>query len=268
MTTQPVPGGGSLRRSVSIQLRVLWALVLREIITRYGRHNIGFLWLFVEPMIFTLGVASLWTISGLSHGSDLPIVAFALTGYSTVLLWRNMPGRTINSVQPNSALMFHRNVRIIDIFLSRVSLEAIGATMSFVILGLVLLALEYMQPPENLLKIVQGWLLTAWFGASLAILLGSLAERSEIVEKLWHPSSYLLFPLSGAAFLVEALPTDFQRAILWLPMVHGVEMIREGWFGSIVEAHYDAGYLVTANMLLTLLGLSVERRVSREFVPE
>ena len=43
---------GTLRRSFQIQrLQVVWALILREILTRYGRHNIGFLWLFVEPML-------------------------------------------------------------------------------------------------------------------------------------------------------------------------------------------------------------------------
>ena len=45
-----------LLRSVVIQGRVLGALVMREIITRYGRHNIGFMWVFVEPMMFTAGV--------------------------------------------------------------------------------------------------------------------------------------------------------------------------------------------------------------------
>jgi hypothetical protein len=78
----------SLRRSWSIQRRVIWALLLREIMTRYGRHNIGFLWLFVEPMLFTLGVTALWTATQSAHGSNLPIVAFAITGYSSVLLWR------------------------------------------------------------------------------------------------------------------------------------------------------------------------------------
>src|SRR6476619_6676710 len=106
----------SLRKSWVIQRRVIWALLLREILTRYGRHNIGFLWLFVEPMLFTLGVTGLWTITGLHRASDLPITAFALTGYSTVLLWRNMPNRCVGAVSPNSALMYHRNVRVIDIY--------------------------------------------------------------------------------------------------------------------------------------------------------
>lgn len=258
----------SARQSFIIQIRVIGALLLREIMTRYGRHNIGFLWLFVEPMLFTLGVTTLWTIAGLHHGSNLPITAFALTGYSTVLLWRNMPSRCVASIAPNSALMYHRNVRIIDIFLSRIGLEAIGATMSFAALAFIFIFFELMEPPENALQVVAAWLLTAWFGAALGILMGAWSEKTDIIEKLWHPASYLLFPLSGAAFLVDALPKNFQDAVLWLPMVHGTEMVREGYFGSKIVAHYDVGYLVMCNMLLTLVGLAFERIVSRDFVPE
>ena len=89
-----------------------------------------------------------------------------------------------------------------------------------------------MGPPENPLEVVGAWLLTAWFGGAFAMFLGSLAERSETIEKLWHPVAYLLFPLSGAAYLVDALPKSFQNAALWLPMVNGAEMVREGYFGS------------------------------------
>lgn len=262
------PSTGSLRRSFHIQVRVVWAMILREIMTRYGRHNIGFLWLFVEPMLFTLGITGLWTLAGFHHGSNLPITAFALTGYSTVLLWRNMPNRCVGAILPNSALMYHRNVRVLDIFVSRIALEAIGATTSFVTLGLVFNFLGLMGPPENPLEVVQAWLLTAWFGGAFAMFLGSLSEKSEMVEKLWHPAAYLLFPLSGAAYLVDALPKSFQNGALWLPMVNGVEMVREGYFGSKIVAHYDLVYLVSCNMVLTLLALALERIVSREFIPE
>lgn len=258
----------SLGRSLEIQGRVIWALVMREIMTRFGRHNIGFLWLFVEPMLFTLGVTALWSFSGLHRSSTLPITAFALTGYSTVLLWRNMPGRCIGSIMPNSQLMYHRNVRIMDIFLARNTLEAVGATMSFAILSLFFCAIEWMSPPEDILVLAGAWLLTAWFGMSLAILLGALAERSEIVEKLWHPAAYLLFPLSGAAFFVDATPEAFRDIILWIPMVHCTEMVRYGYFGSKFAAHFDVQYLVTCNLILTVLGLAIERKVSRELIIE
>jgi ABC-type polysaccharide/polyol phosphate export permease len=253
----------SLRHSWAIQRRVIGALLVREMLTRYGRHNLGFLWIFVEPMIFTLGVTTLWTISGMSHGSNLPIVAFAITGYSSVLLWRNMPGRTIGGLGPNMPLMYHRNVRVIDIFFARLLLEVAGATMSFVVLSLLFSFLGWMKLPEDILQVVFGWVMLAWFGAALAIFLGALSERTEAIEKLWHPASYLLFPLSGAGFLVDALPKVGQEFVLLLPMVHGVEIIREGYFGSAIHAHYSVAYMATFNSILTLLGLANVRYASK-----
>jgi len=257
----------SLSAAWAIQRRVVWALLLREILTRFGRHNIGFLWLFVEPMLFTLGVTALWTMSGSVHGTTLPIVAFAVTGYSSVLLWRNMPGRCIGSIEPNLSLMYHRNVRVVDILLARVLLEAGGATISFVVLTLAFSSIGWMELPEDVLEVAFGWFMLAWFGMSLALFLGALAERSALVDKLWHPSAYLLFPLSGAAFLVDILPQKAQNIILYLPMVNGVEYVREGFFGSRIVAHYDMAYMALVCTVLTLLALAEIRKTSALITP-
>lgn len=254
--------------SWSVQRRVIGALLMREILTRFGRHNIGFLWLFVEPMLFTLGVTALWTATKSVHGADLPIVAFALTGYSSVLVWRNMSSRCIAAIQPNLALMYHRNVKVFDVFAARVLLEGVGATMSFTILSVIFISLEMLKPPEDVLEVIGGWLLLAWFGMSLAFLLGALSERSELVDKFWHPAAYLLFPLSGAAFMVDTLPPAFQKVVLALPMVHGVEIIREGYFGSQFHAHYDVSYVVMICTGLTIMALAQLRVVSRGIIPE
>jgi ABC-2 type transport system permease protein/capsular polysaccharide transport system permease protein len=247
---------------------VIWALFLREILTRFGRHNIGFLWLFVEPMLFTLGVTAIWTASKAVHGSDLPIVAFAITGYSSVLIWRNMSSRCIDALTPNLSLLYHRNVRPIDIYAARLLLEIAGATMSFVFLVLVFGFLGQLDMPEDVLQVIAAWIMLAWFGMSLALVLGAVSEQSETIEKLWHPVSYLLFPLSGAAFLVDALPQAARDVVLWLPMVHGVEFLREGYFGSRITAHYDLTFMAICNLGLTIVGLAQLRKVSRNVVPE
>jgi ABC-2 type transport system permease protein/capsular polysaccharide transport system permease protein len=258
----------SLAQSWRIQRRVIWALVLREILTRYGRHNIGFLWLFAEPMLFTVAITALWTATKAVHGSNLPIVAFAVTGYSSVLLWRNMPSRCIKALEPNLSLLYHRNVRPIDIYIARLTLEVAGASCSFAVLVLFFHFLGWLDFPEDILQVAAAWCMLAWFGAGLALLCGALSEDSETVEKLWHPTAYILFPLSGAAFIVDALPPDAQRFILLLPMVHGVEFLREGYFGSKIVAHYDIGYMAILNSILTVLGLAQTRKVSRTAVPE
>lgn len=255
-------------KALKIQSRVIGALFLREMITRYGRHNIGFMWLFVEPMLFTLGVTALWTLAGLHNDSPIPIVAFAVTGYSSILLWRNMPAKTVNAIEPNLSLMYHRNVKVMDIFMSRLLLEAFGATISFIVLGVAFTSLGWMSFPQDILKVVTGWFMTMWFGFALALFLGALSIRSELIEKLWHPAAYILFPLSGAAFMVDWLPEAAQTMVLSLPMVHGVEMLREGYFGNVVPTHYDINYMAFTCLLLTVLGLAQERVASKTVTPE
>jgi len=255
--------------ALRIQARVIGALLMREVLTRYGRHNIGFMWLFAEPMLFTLGVTALWTLSGLHKEASIPIVAFAVTGYSSVLLWRNMPSRTVNAIEPNLALMYHRHVKVIDVFLSRLILEAAGATISFIVLVIFFSSIGWMGYPHDILKVIGGWFMLMWFGFSLAIFLGALSARSELVDKLWHPAAYyILFPLSGAAFMVEWLPKPAQEFVLLLPMVHGVEFLREGYFGDVVRTHHDMAYMALVCLVMTALGLAQERVVSKQVTPE
>jgi len=253
----------SFFQSLVIQWRVLHALMMRELITRYGRDNLGVLWLVGEPMIFTLGVTTLWSAAGLAHGGGLPIVAFAVTGYSSVLMWRNATSQCSAGIEQNKPLLFHRGVLIIDVFLTRIALEIIGASSSFIILSFFFIFIGWMPVPENMLTVLAGWFMLAWFGGSLALLVGGGTAFSPLVHRLWHPIAYLLFPLSGAAFMVEWLPTRLQKVVLFLPMVHGVEMLRHGYFGNVVKTHYNIAYMAECCLVLTLCGLYVVREASR-----
>jgi capsular polysaccharide transport system permease protein len=258
ITTPP-----SLLRSLAIQRRVLHALMMREIITRFGRENLGVLWLVAEPMLFTLGVTTLWTASGLHHGSPIPIVAFAVTGYSSVLMWRNSASRAGSAVANNKPLLYHRNVQIIDVLLTRSALEIGATTASFIVLSSLFIFVGWMPEPVNLLEVVFGWVMLAWFGASLSLMIGAGTAFSEIVDRLWHPAAYLLFPLSGAAFMVDWLPVKVQNVVLLIPMVDGVEILREGYFGRAVPAHYDVGYMASCCLVMSLAGMYLVRQASR-----
>jgi len=236
---------------------------MREIITRYGRDNLGFFWLFVEPMIFTLGVTALWYTTGAHRLTNIPIVAFTVAGYSSVLLWRNCANRCVMAIQPNMGLLYHRNVRVLDLLITRTLLEIAGASISFVVLSSLWISLGWMDLPVDLSLVLCGWVLLAWFGTAVALILGALTAHSEVWERFWGPTTYLLFPLSGAMFMVDWLPHKMQDVILILPMVHGVEMLRAGYFGPIFRAHYDTDYVICVCLVLTLLGLVLVRDAGR-----
>jgi capsular polysaccharide transport system permease protein len=255
--------GPSFAESFAIQWRVLRALMMRELITRFGRENLGVLWLVGEPMIFTLGVTTLWSAANLTHGAGIPIVGFAVTGYSCVLMWRNAASHCSDGIGANKPLLFHRAVTVIDVLLTRITLEIAGASSSFIVLSLIFINLGWLAPPKDLLLVMEGWFMMAWFGGSLALMIGGGTALSPIVHRLWHPTAYLLFPMSGAAFMVEWLPTRLQHVVLLLPMVHGTEAVRHGYFGNAVPTHYDLSYMAAFCLLQTLAGLYVVHEASR-----
>ena len=257
-----------LHRSLGIQFGVIGALLMREILTRYGRRNIGFLWLFVEPMIFTLVIATLFTLTKGLHGSDLPIIPFAITGWSTLLLWRNGANRCTNAIRTNTALLYHRNVTVLDFFAARLLLEIAGATTSLVVLLGIFILVGVIDIPADPIMMVTAWLMLVWFTIGLGLTVGVLAERSEGFERAWNTMTFVLFQLSGAFFMVDWLPSKMQEWILWVPMVHAVEMLRGGYYGPTVPTHYDVGYFATFNAVLLLLGLFLVDRYKHSAVAQ
>ena len=61
-------------RALAVQQRIIGALFMREFMTRWGRRNLGFAWLFAEPLVFAFPVLLMWSImrSPFEHG--LPVM--------------------------------------------------------------------------------------------------------------------------------------------------------------------------------------------------
>lgn len=68
--------------------------------------------------------------------------------------------------------------------------------------------------------------------------------------------------------MVQWLPPAAQKIVLWIPMVHGSEMLRAGYFGSLVKPHYDVTYMVISDLVLLLIGLWLVRDTSLRVEPE
>lgn len=249
----------SLRESWAIQKRVIGALLMREIITRYGRRNIGFLWLFVEPLLMTLMIVLLWKFVRADKLSALNVVAFVLTGYPMAMMWRNVSNRAVGAISGNIGLLYHRNVRVLDTIFSRMILEIGGATMAQIIIMIALIVIGWIDLPADPMYMVWAWLLMAMFAVGLGLIICSIAFRFEVFGKLWSVFSFILLPISGAFFFVNALPIQVQSIALKIPMVHGTEMFRQGYFGASVITHEQPWFLFLCNLALLLLGLMMVR---------
>jgi capsular polysaccharide transport system permease protein len=253
----------SLINSIRTQSRIVFALIMREIITRYGRHNIGFAWLFAEPMLFTGGIVILWHITEAKAVHSLDITAFALTGYSTILIWRGTIGRCALAILPNMSLLVHRNVRPIDFFLARIILEIGGVTISAMIMIGIFVITGLIAPPADILTMLKGWALLCWYAGAMGLLIGGLSEFSELVERLWHPIAYFQLPVSGAFALASWLPPSLRNIVMLFPVPNCVEIFRYGYFGDTIRPYYNGLYTSTICLLITWVGLIVVREASK-----
>lgn len=239
----------------STQLRCIEALVVRELMMRYGRGNIGFLWVLLEPMILTIGVMIIWSfIKGDSeHGVN--IVALVVTGYMPLTLWRHMSNAGINALKRNASVFYHRRISAIDCILAILVLEFAGSTAALVVVVTTTWTLGLIDPIQDPSSVALGWLMMAGLSAGVSLLICALTEYSEISERFIQPFQYLMLPVSGSFFMVDWLPSDVQQIAWYSPTIHCYEKIRAGFLGESVITYSDPWYVLLWVLALFAVGL-------------
>lgn len=237
---------------------------MREIQLRWGRRNLGFAWLFAEPLMFAFPVIVMWRLmrGGVEHG--MPLVAFLWSGYLPLLIFRHITGHAIYTLRNNAALLYHRAVTPLDLLIGRCGLEAVGNLAAAAFSFLVLYMFGEIHWPHNPPLFLMGFFYMVWWAVAVAFVIATWCERSDIVEHIWIPFSYIYMPISGFFYLADWLPIGLRNlALTVLPPLHAYEMIRGGLFGSRIQVFYDLTYVTTYLAALTLFGLWMVRGVRR-----
>lgn len=238
----------------AIQGRSIGALMKRDLMMRYGRDNIGFVWAILEPMILTCGVMIIWSFSGGSR-NGVKVIELVLTGYMPLTLWRHLTGPVVNLFRNSWALLYHRQITLLDLTVARQGLEFIATTAALAIVWSTLSVAGLIGEVAQWDLFLLGWLMMAAIGAGFGALIAALTEVSETVERFIQPIQYLNIPISGAFFLVDWLPTWGQNAILYHPLVHCYEVFRAGFFGQAITTHYDIVYFFEVMFVVLFIGV-------------
>ena len=231
------------------------ALVIRDMMVRFGRVNVGFVWTIFEPMLLTCGVLAIWSLlrDPVIHG--VPLIGFVLSLYMPLTMWRHMTNPMVRVISGNRGLLYHAPIGHLDIVIARLVLEFMSTTTALVVIYLILLAIGLVAPAEHWDLLLGGWLFITWYHAAIGLLIAAATERWDTMDRFIQPAQYLAIPLSSAWFMVDWLPSEFQRLILWNPQVHCFEMFRAGYFGEGVVTHYDPLYLFVWSLGLTVAGI-------------
>lgn len=251
-----------------VQRRVVSALMIRELVTRFGRENIGFLWIMVEPLLFAVLVGIVWRFMKGPEEHGVSIVAFVASGYIPLTLFRHAVTRSVKVFSVNSSLMYHRQIKVLDFLLVRFLIEVIGAMMAFIFMAVVLGVLGEFPFPADMGALIWGWFLYCLFTFSLCLVLAPLSEMSDVLEKFVPVTAYIIVPFAGTFNMVSWLTPEAQSVVYYSPFVHGMELIRHGIFGEQIHAQWDVSVPLAASVVCMLIGLAMCRRIRRELVVE
>lgn len=253
--TGRVDTGQTFWDQLRIQRRVIWALTMREAITRFGREGLGTIWLVAEPAMFIVGVMVIF--SHIESHATYSIAEYLAVSYPTLLFWRNGTGRVTKAIEINRALLHHQPIRPIDIIYSRILLEFSGSAGAFLILYLVFVQLGICHWPENTLAMALGYILVIWFSFAFVLIMAALAELSETIERVSHIILYLMLPFSGVFIPLYAIPENFREILLYFPLVDAVEYFHSGYYGARMPTYYHIGYSMFVILAMTLFGYAL-----------
>ncbi len=254
-------------RLLAEQLRVLQALIVRELMMRYGREGGGFAWVVIEPMLLCVGVTSIWMLLKPGVERGVVVAALVFTGYMPLTLWRHLSNPAVRLLHNNRLLFFHRTISTLDLFWCRQILEFTATSAAFLVVYLALRALGFVAPVHDWSLCLLGWLTMAYIAVAASLLIAVLTEMWEWSERLVQPFQYLLIPISGTFFVVDWLPQAAREVIWYNPLIHPYEMMRAGFIGPGLTTYFSWWYpLCYASVVLCLGMLGVAQARRRIFV--
>ncbi|WP_027527943.1 ABC transporter permease [Bradyrhizobium sp. Ec3.3] len=246
------------------QVRVIGALMIREAMTRYGHKDLGFFWLMGEQLILTTGVIVMWSMGGLEHGhGGAGVVPMAVTGYGFIQLWRHIVGHSNQAIRHNNHLLYHQQVKILDILLANALLETIGTVSAFLIAYIPLWLFGVLYPIHDPLLLFGGFAFTGWLSFAVGLNIAAITELNEASSRLVAPILYITLPFTGLVFMVSWLPDQYQSIILWSPLINCVEMIRGGIFPLYMKTYFSPAYLTIVCVVLTAIGIPAVQYAQR-----
>lgn len=249
-----------LARGAGLQLRVIYALILRETRTRFGQSQLGYLWALLEPLLWVATFVAMFTLGRRSAPLDMDLVDFLLTGIVPYTLFRQTANRVSASVRANNALLYFPQVQPIDLACARAALEfATGCTVFLVLASINAIVRRTLPSVDAVGLVALGLALCTLLGATLGLALCAAAQISDVVERLQGAVLRPLFWVSGLFFTAEHLPSNVRALLLWNPVFHGIELVRDGWFRQYDSRYASASYLAAWVLGLAFVGLAMER---------
>jgi capsular polysaccharide transport system permease protein len=220
------------------KLRVLAALILREMSTQYGKSWGGYFWAVGEPAASILLLAVIFGYALHSPPLGNSFMVFYATGIIPFFLFNAVATSVSMSVQQNKGLLSYPVVTALDTVIARLVMEVLTFVAVSVVLFPILIWMDHAVVNISLLPIVMGMLMAAMLGLGVGCVNAVAYAFFPTWRNIWNVLRRPLFIMSGILFTFDMVPSGLRDFLWWNPLIHMIGQMRMGFYRS-----YDGDYI-------------------------
>lgn len=257
ISTAPAP---DFAARLSAQGRILGALIMRDVQTRFFGSPLGFVVAIAWPVshIFVLILLNAAAGRVPPYGDD-PALFYA-TGLVPFMCFNYMSRFTMLGVSLNKPLLGYPIVKVADVLIARATLEVLNAAVVVIVTLIILTAMGVdVRPPrpqEAAYALIACWALGFGFG----LVNGVIAGMYPFWMTPFSLFQILLWIASGVVLVPDELPETARYWLSFNPALIGVEWMRSAYYeGYGLRELLDKRYMVGFAATSVFVGLGMER---------
>jgi len=255
MTQPAAPATPSLRAPKFLTLRAITALMLREMVSTYGRSPGGYFWAVAQPIgaITVLAIAFSFLFRSPSLGTSF--ILFYSTGYLPFDLYNQLQGKISTALLYSRAMLAYPRVTWLDVFLARFVLNTMTLLAVFCIVITFILLIENTHTIITVTPILLGLSMAAALGFGVGLMNCLLGGLFPVWTILWRIAMRPMFMASGVLFVFEDMPRFLQQLLWWNPVFHVTGLVRKGFYSTYNGSYISLQYGFGVALVLTAVGL-------------
>jgi capsular polysaccharide transport system permease protein len=249
----------NLRSAARRQSRVLLALMLRYIRTRFFGSGLGYLVAIGWPLSHILIIVAIYATLGRAAPYGDSIVLFIATGTVPFMIFSYLSRFMMISIIYARPLLAFPEVKVLDILIASALLEILTAccvTFIFIILAW---AFGIDIVPRDLVQATYAFGAAVLLGFGFGMLNGVMV----LAVPMWFTGYALLMIAmwisAGVFFVPDALPHTIREILAYQPVLQVIEWTRSAYYEGYGGLVLDRRYIIGTGLVTVFLGFLLER---------
>lgn len=258
-TDDAVAASGNTLNAVRALAHSVRTIVLREMMARFGRHDLGYLWAIIEPLIHVTVLSIVFHYIRMRDTMGMNVILFVATGIIPLFFYLKTYQAMTTALRQNRPLLNHAAVQPMDIFLARATLEFFTQLLVLIIFAT---GIYFVVEPFRFGSVfsVVANLFGLWItGIGMGLIIGSMVVHLESLPNIMMGFNRIIYITSGVFFTLDMMPAQVAEYAAYNPLLHFVDGVRGNFNPLMGGSRVDIIYGYTWALAIFALGLVADR---------